>query len=165
MTTPIVTPVLVFGPDDLLVARSVEAALRHTEQHLKTADPKPEATPTPTPEATPTPTPERPLTLEDYEFFDFEGRPLAPVPGGLEAIEASEYLQHRVRHLLRRAWSESEAEADQRARHRELVEGFLEGVIDFRTVSEKLVVAGESALAAKHSRGGLHTLCHRVHLC
>jgi hypothetical protein len=75
MTTPIVTPVLVFGPDDLLVARSVEAALRHTEQHLKTADP--------TPEARPTPTPEPALTLDDYEFFDFEGRPLAPVPGGL----------------------------------------------------------------------------------
>jgi hypothetical protein len=134
----------VFGreSDDLLVAPTAAAALEHARGHAKGKD-----------------------VLELFEFFDDAGRPLAPgpgKPGKLEPMGYRRYLEHRVRLQLSRSWADA-SEAD-RQRHAELIGAFLDGDLDFETLVSRMALAS-TPKNPKHSRGGLHNLCHRVHLC
>lgn len=139
MTATIRTPVLVFGRenDEVLVAATVKDALTHSTVHAGAGN-----------------------SLDDFEFFDFEGRPLLPAPGaGLELVEPWQYLERRTRLLLARVWAD--ASPTERAGHEDLVEGFLGGRLDFTTVAARMAAQP----TPKHKRGFLHDLCHRTHLC
>ncbi|HLL65716.1 MAG TPA: hypothetical protein VK453_08195 [Micromonosporaceae bacterium] len=136
--------IFLFGrdSDDLLVAKNAAAALDHVLRHAGTGH-----------------------TVDDFEFFDAAGQPLAPVPGALgelRPLDPQEYLERRVRLLLDRAWAE--ALPAERARYADLVGAFLAGTIDFATLTAGMARVSRPR-DSKHSRGGLHSLCHRVHLC
>ena len=49
-------------------------------------------------------------------------------------------------------------------KHADLVGAFLDGKLDFKTLVSRMADVS-TPKSPKHSRGGFHNLCHRVHLC
>jgi hypothetical protein len=138
------TPVFVFGmkDDDLQVSATGRRAVEHAQRHAGPGG-----------------------TLDGYEFFDFDGRPLQPVPGlpgEFEFIDQRQTLENRVRSLITRCDAGLD-DPDVPAELRDLLRKFLADKVEFAAVATRL--AKLPGTSPKHDRGGLHDLCHRLHLC
>jgi hypothetical protein len=161
MRTPgLRTPLLLFGvqDDDVMVARSVDAAIRHLRSHrLQRASPR---------------------GVEDFEVFDFDGRPVLldqDLGGGYRVLDPWEYLDLRMRRLLRRHGGALPTEdtrqtgpGEEPESLGELPEAVVRALVDYldgRTDLTTIVTVLADAAVRTHSGSALHNLCHRLHVC
>lgn len=161
MRTPgLRTPLLLFGvrDEDVMVAGSVDAAIRHLRSHrLQRASPR---------------------DVEDFELFDFDGRPVLLDPdlgGGYRVLDPWAYLDLRLRRLLRRHGGALPTEDTGQRRSveapeslGELPEPVVRALVDYldgRTDLTTIVTVLAGAAVRSHSGSALHNLCHRLHVC
>jgi hypothetical protein len=137
-------PVFVFGmrDDDLQVSPDGQRAVRHAQRHAGPGAP-----------------------LDGYEFFDADGRPIEPVPGSpgeFVLVDRRQALENRVRSLITRCNADLD-DPDVPPALRNLLRSFLAGSAEFAEVGKRL--SQLPGTSSKHDRGGLHDICHRIHVC